>query len=118
MGELDDLTSRLDTASKELYRKELEFEPVAEEYDDARNDLLIALLNEYEDSEKRLPGEDVRNALVTKRLRTENPSLFGKYRRLRAEIDRGERRAKRIEKAISAKQSNLSYLKTEAMATS
>lgn len=117
ISDLEDLTGRLDKASRDLYLKQEEFEKVAENYDDAFNDLLIALLDEYETSEKRLPGEDVRNALVIKKLRDTEPSLFGQHRRLKAELDRMERRAKRIEKEVNAKQSILSYLKTEAMAT-
>jgi hypothetical protein len=116
MGDLNDLTTRLDTASRELYALHAEFEPIAEQWDDVWNDILMTLVAEYEDQGKRLPGEDVRNAIVIKRMREEEPILFNNHRRLKAKIDRGERRAKQIEREIFAKQSILSYLKTEAQA--
>ena len=116
IGALQELTGSLDKASRTLYKLQLDYDETAERYDDAFNDRLVALLSKYEDEEKRLPGEDVRNALVTKQLRDTEPELFGHYRRLKAELDRGERRCKRIEKAISSYQSQLSYLKTEAQA--
>lgn len=117
INELDDLTTRLDNAGKEIYRLQEELQPTQEDFDDTFNDLLVALLDSYEAEGKRLPGEDVRNALVTKQMRTEHAELYGRHRRLRGELDRKERLAKSIERQISSKQSSLSYLKTEAMAT-
>lgn len=119
IGELEDLTGRLDTASREIYKLQEELAPIEEQIDDLRNDLLTALIDEYEaDENKRLPGEDVRNALVTKQMREEEPVLFGNHRRKQKELDRMERRAKRIERQINSKQSTLSWLKTEAQAVS
>ena len=116
MGELNDLAAALDKASRTLYKLQQDFDKTAELYDDTFNDLLVALLDRYEEEDKKLPGEDVRNALVTKQLRDVEPELFGHYRRLRNELNRGNKRAKRIETQITAKQSVLSYLKTEASA--
>ena len=118
MGELNDLAAALDEASRQLYKLQRDFDKTAELYDDTFNDLLVALLDRYEEEDKKLPGEDVRNALVTKQLRDVEPELFGHYRRLRNELNRGNKRAKRIETQITAKQSVLSYLKTEASAIS
>ena len=118
MGELNDLAAALDEASRQLYKLQRDFDKTAELYDDTFNDLLVALLDRYEEEDKKLPGEDVRNALVTKQLRDVEPELFGHYRRLRNELNRGNKRAKRIETQITAKQSVLSYLKTEASAVS
>lgn len=116
ISDLEDLTSRLDTASRELYKLQTDFDSIAERYDDTFNDFLTGLLSEYEDEGKRLPGEDVRNAIITKLLREQEPLLFGQYRRMRKELDRGERRAKQIERQISSKQSILSYLRVESQA--
>lgn len=116
IGELEDLTHRLDKASKEIYKLQVELDPLDEYIDDALNDLLTALIDDYEESDKRLPGEDVRNAIIRKRLREQEPLKFGEHRRKTKELDRLERRAKRIERQISSKQSSLSYLKTEAQA--
>jgi len=116
LGTLNDLASRLDEASRELFRLHEQHEQTAANYDDTTNDVLCGLVDEYEQSEKRLPGEDVRNAIVTKHLREQEPILFGNYRRERAKIDRYERRAKRIEREIDAQRSILSFLKTEAEA--
>lgn len=118
MSELDVLTAELGQATTDLYNKQEEFDKLAELYDDTFNDCLTTLLDEYESDEKRrLPGEDVRNALVTKTMRKEEPLLFGQYRRMKKELDREERRTKRLEKQINARQSQLSWLKTEAQAT-
>ncbi len=117
MTDLQDRTASLDVASKALYTLQEQYQAVEEEYDDLFNDLLVALLARYENGERRLPGEDVRNALVIKQIRDEAPALYGRHRRLKAELDRGERRAKRIERQISSLQSLLSMLKTEAQAT-
>lgn len=116
ISELQEFSLRLNNASQDLYKLQVDFDEVAEKYDDCFNDLLTALLDDYEEAGKRLPGEDVRNALVTKKMREEDPILFGQYRRLRKELDRKERLTKSIEKQISARQSQLSYLKTEAQA--
>ena len=118
MGELNDLAAALDEASRQLYKLQRDFDKTAELYDDTFNDLLVALLDRYEEEDKKLPGEDVRNALVKRQLREAEPELFGHYRRLRNELNRGNKRAKRIETQITAKQSVLSYLKTEASAVS
>ena len=118
MGELNDLAASLDEASRQLYKLQRDFDKTAELYDDTFNDLLVALLDRYEEEDKKLPGEDVRNALVRKQIREAEPELFGHYRRLRNELNRGNKRAKRIETQITAKQSVLSYLKTEASAIS
>lgn len=119
MADLDKLSGELGHAQTDLYNKEEEFAPVAEHWDDLFNDLLTTLLSDYEDGDKkdqRLPGEDVRNALVVKKMRETEPILFGQYRRLKKEIDRKERWTKRLEKRISSKQSQLSFLKVEASA--
>jgi hypothetical protein len=116
MGELTDLSARLDKASRELYRLREELAPVVERWDDVWNDLLVSLVEDYKDSGERLPGEDVRNAMVTKRFREQEPILFGQRRRIESEIDRVDRRAKHLQDEISARQSILSYLRTEAQA--
>jgi hypothetical protein len=116
MGELTDLSARLDKARRELYRLREELAPVVERWDDVWNDLLVSLVEDYKDSGERLPGEDVRNAMVTKRFREQEPILFGQRRRIESEIDRVDRRAKHLQDEISARQSILSYLRTEAQA--
>jgi predicted nucleic acid-binding Zn-ribbon protein len=116
MGHLTELTGSLDEASKALYKLQRDLDEVTEEYEDSFNDRLCALVDQHEADGKKLPGEDVRNALVTRQLRLEHGDTYGRYRRLKAELDRGERRCKRIEKQISSYQSQLSFLKTEAQA--
>ena len=117
-GELDELSTELGALATEIYTLEEELKEIDEQRDDHFNDLLTALYYEYEaDEKRRLPGEDVRNALVIHQMRQEEPLLFGQHRRKHKELDRLERKARRLEKRISSKQSQLSYLKTEAMAT-
>lgn len=120
IGELQSLTASLDEASKQLYTLEKNFGEVEEEFDDVFNDLLVAYVAPYEEEDgklKRLPGEDVRNAIITKQIRKEHPDLFGRYRSLRKELERGEKRCKRIERQIGSYQSQLKSLATEAGAT-
>lgn len=118
VGELEDLSTRLGNASTEIYRLQEEFAPVEERWEDTRNDLLTTILDEYEEADppKRLPGEDVRNAMVIKRFRKEEPLLYGEYRRKKAELERAERLAKSIQQQVIAKQSVLSWLKVEMQA--
>ena len=116
VGELEDLSTRLGTASTTIYQLQEEFAEVEERHQDTWNDLLMTILDEYEESEKRLPGEDVRNAMVTKKFRAEEPILYGEYRRKKAELERAERLAKSIQQQVIAKQSVLSWLKVEAAA--
>lgn len=116
LGELHDATERLDAASKELFRLQQAFDEVKANFDDAFNDYLATLIDKYEDEGKRLPGEEARHSLVVKQMRNEEPLLFGQHRRLRDELARKHALAKSIERAISSYQSQLSYLKTEAMA--
>lgn len=120
MGELQDLTGSLDEASKQLYRIESQRDEVESEYDDLYNDLLVTFVAPYEKDDgklERLPGEDVRRAIITEQIRKEHPELFGTYRRLSKELERGEKRVRRIEKQIGAKQSILKTLGIEASAT-
>jgi predicted nucleic acid-binding Zn-ribbon protein len=132
LGQIQDLTKSLDTASKELYRVEREADQVAEafedvqvEWDESFEDRLIAFVEPYTENGiiKRIPGEDVRNAFITNAIREQDPELYGRYRRLqsahnrkKAELKRGKDRAARIEAQISALQSVLSMLKTELQA--
>ena len=118
LGKLQDLASRLDVASKSIYTMDEKLAGIEVDYDDTRNDILVKLIAEYERSDTRLPGEDVRNALVTNRLREQEPDLYKSVRNLRAKISRYERRARRIEREIDAQRSVLSFLKTEVEATS
>ena len=115
--ELAELAARLDTAARELYKLDKEAEQVDTNYEDTWNDLLVALVDDHEANEKRLPGEDVRNAIITKQIREADPILYGNHRRLRREIERSEKFCKRLEREIEAKRSLLSFAKIELEAT-
>jgi hypothetical protein len=130
MNELRDLTERLDGAGKEVYRLQTELHELqvearetTEEYDDRLTDLLVSLIDKYEEEGKRPPGEEARNAIVKKQLRDAQPDLFGHKRRLDRELAKKEDELKRktllagnIQSQIMSKQSSLSYLKTEMQA--
>lgn len=115
MAELDDLAKRLDAASRELYIKEEAFGPVEEQFDEVWDELLIDLVDQYEEEGKR-SSEDIRKARVRRLIRGQYPDLFKQHKELRDAINRIEKRAKRIERQVSSKQSQLSFLKTEVQA--
>ena len=130
MNELRDLTERLDTAGKQVYSLQTEvdeleeqLDPVTVEYEEVFNDLLTTLIDNHEADGKKLPGEDARNALVTRQMRLEHGDLYGRHKRLttdlakkRRELKRKEKFAQNIQSQIMSKQSSLSYLKTEMQA--
>lgn len=116
-GELNDLALALGQQTTELYSLRERFATLAAQYDDLFSDLLVELNEEYARSTKRLPGEDVREALITQKIREQEPDLYGKYRSLKAEIDRKERREQRTKDRLEAKRSELSSLKVEFEAT-
>lgn len=56
IGQLEDLTSRLDTASRSIYKLQEELAPLEERIDDLFNDLLTTLLADHPRSPLLLAG--------------------------------------------------------------
>lgn len=118
-NELSALDALLDEHGKDLDQTQQNFDLISERFDAIWNDLLVEFIEPYKDEDgklSRLPGEDVRNALITKRMREEHPTIFDQYHRLKNELNRLEKKGKRIERLMYSKQTSLSWLKTEAQA--
>lgn len=118
-SELSALDAVLDIHGKELDQSQMEFDLISERFDAIWNDLVVEFVEPYKDEDgklQRLPGEDVRNALITKRMREEHPTIFDQYHRLKNDLSRLEKKGKRIERLMYSKQTSLSWLKTEAQA--
>ena len=116
LTDLEGLSTDLGSLSNAIYQSRERFAQIEADYDDAYADALEQVVDLYARSDKRLPGEDVRNAMVKKQLREEQSQLLTNYRALKAKIDRDERKARRLENQIDALRSVLSFLNTEARA--
>lgn len=111
MVAIDSDAALLDQASKDLYDSIRAVATAEREYEHARSVKLIELMDEYRQAGERLPAEDLRNALVHKRI---DKRLYGDWLSAKARADalRASTRAK--ENALSARQSLLSTLREEA----
>lgn len=100
-GELDELGKRLESAHIALGDAEAVWEQ-------DKDTALLELIEQYEAEGKRLPGEDVRLAKARKRIGFQTYSDFIKAQHLVKAI---ERRVKRLETAVNARQSTLKALR-------
>lgn len=102
-GELDQLGKDLEAAHISLGDAEAAWE---EQLDIA----LLAIVEEYEGRKKRLPGEDVRLAMARKRMDFQVYRDYIKAKRLVAGI---EKHCRKLEAAVSARQSTLKGMREE-----
>lgn len=101
-GELDSLGKRLEAAHVSMGDAESAWEEAKD----------IELLRIVEESEGRLPGEDVRLALARKRIGFQP---YRDYIKAKALVKGIEGHVRRVEKAISARQSTLKGIREESM---
>jgi len=99
--ELDDLGKRLEDAHIQLGDCEAEY---IEKLDEA----LLLVVEEYEDKEQRLPGEDIRLAKARKRIDFE---VFTRYRKAKRLVEALSLHARKLESAVGARQSTLKGLR-------
>lgn len=114
MATLDQLAREVEQRSSQLAQVERELGPIEDAYDDFVEAFVAGM---FEESDKRLPGEDVRTALAHQRMRVENPTLLGRYRELSRSRKRLEKRIGSLKAAVDAQRSILSALKVELEAT-
>lgn len=101
-AELDQIGKDLDTVLEALELAEASYEETFEAE--------LAVLAEEHETKGRLPGEEVRRAIIHKRI---DRGLYREVKRLSSLAKRLEARGRRIEKTLSGRQSELSFLKSE-----
>lgn len=107
---LNSAAGELDTLGKELEAAHIDLGDTETAYVEALDEALLELVEEYEAQEKRLPGEDVRLAKARKRIDFE---LYAAYRRAKRRVEGLNRHARKLETAISARQSTLKGIREE-----
>ncbi len=110
--QIDADCSALDAVGKELGAKIKALGAAEIAYEDAYEDELAVLVEEYANGDQRLPGEDVRRALIHARIDRE---LYRVKRRLAREVQALEKYGRAKEKTLSGRQSELSFLKAEGL---
>lgn len=107
---IDDQLDGLDSDGKAL-DEALDLLVDAEDmWEEQYDDFLDRLTNEYANSSKRLPGEDVRMSMC----RQENRETWQTFKRAERAKEKLEKRLTRRRAALSALQSQLSAAKEEA----
>jgi hypothetical protein len=113
-GRLIAATAELDRISKQLIEVELVIEIQEPQIEDAIEEYLVALAEECEEQEKRLPPEDIRKARAG---RSVDAELRLAYRRNIAVRRRCKSRLADLREIVSAHRSIVSAAKTEMEAT-
>jgi len=111
MAAIDMDCRALDAAGKELGHKTKQLAEAELAYGDAFEAELAVLVEEHQASGERLPGEDVRRALIHARI---DRALYRAKHQLRREVEALEKWGRMKEKTLSGRQSELSFLKAEA----
>jgi hypothetical protein len=107
---LDSAASDLDRLGKELEAAHIDLGDCEAEYTEAMDIALLELVEEYEDAEKRLPGEDVRLAKARKRI---DFSIYSRFRKAKSRVEGLNLHSRKLETAISARQSTLKGMREE-----
>ena len=110
---IDRNTAELDAAGRELGRVIDALGKAELAYGDAFEDAMVQLVEDYEG--KRLPGEDVRRALIHKD-KPDVRALYHAVRKLERRKDAVESWGRKVEKALSGRQSIMNGLKAEQSA--
>lgn len=111
IGAIDADCRALDAAGKELGAKLKQLAQAELAYGDAYEAELAVLVEEHHKAGERLPGEDVRRALIHARI---DRALYRQQHQLRREVEALEKWGRMKEKTLSGRQSELSFLKAEA----
>lgn len=117
MAAIEDDCAALDLAAKELARisKEDLLAKAEIAYMDALDAALIAVEDEYRARDERLPSEAQREARARQRIAKH---LREDYLEIKRKVELIERWGRMKEKALSGRQSELSFLKAEGSASS
>lgn len=113
MVKLDGYALELDDRSKELAETSRELDDVEQAYEAFVDDYETGLWDAHVKDEAKLPSESMRLKLAHRAM---DPDLLGRYSRLVRKRKRLQERISALKADVSAQQSILSALKTEAEA--
>lgn len=113
MNRISEDAAALDGDGKDIHDAILDLQEAEQAYQEARNIALIELMDEYKAAGERLPAEDMRSALVHRRV---DKKLYGRYLSAKARTEALRAWTRTRENALSARQSLLSTLREEARA--
>lgn len=105
---LNSAAGDLDTLGKELETAHIDLGDAETLYEEQLDEALLAIVEEYQDLGKRLPGEDVRLALARKRI---DFSIYSTFRKAKRRVEGLNLHSRKLETAISARQSTLKGLR-------
>jgi len=111
MAFLDEKAVEIDQLGKLIEEAHLELGDCEAAWEEALDEALLELVEEYGARGERLPGEDVRLALARRRTGFE---IYSAFRRAKRRVEALEKHARKMETAISARQSTLRGLQEEA----
>jgi hypothetical protein len=112
--EIDRLCRGLDAGARELGIRISELADAELSYGDIRDEALVQLFEDLDG--KRLPGEDIRRALIHR-----SPDVRERHhamRRLERRVEALEKWSRKVEKELSGRQSQLNSLLSEDRAAS
>lgn len=108
MSWLDEAAGELDALGKRLESAHVSMGDTEAAWEDAKDIALLEIVEEYENQGKRLPGEDVRVALARKRIGFQ---IYRDYIKAKALVKGLENHSRKMEKALSARQSTLKAIR-------
>lgn len=108
---LDTAAGDLDRLGKELEAAHIDLGDTETLYEQKMDEALLELVEEYEVAGKRLPGEDVRLAKARKRI---DFSIYSTFRKAKRRVEGLNLHSRKLETAISARQSTLRGMREEA----
>lgn len=111
MAFLTDGAAEMDQIGKDLEAAYLRLGEAEADWEEERDAALLEIVDEYARKAERLPGEDVRNALVRQRV---GGDRYRAYRRAKREAEGLEKKSRKLETAITARMSTLKGLQEEA----
>lgn len=113
MEAIDDDCQALDNAAKALARMTDHLAAAEIAYEDALDGALIAVEDEYTRRGDKLPSERQREARARKKI---DPAVRREFLELKRKVELTEKWGAMRARALSARQSELSFLKAEGMA--
>lgn len=115
MAFLDTAATELDDLGKRLESAHVSYGDAEAAWEEARDFALVELVQDHykQTPDRALPGEDVRLALARKRVGFQ---VYRDYLKAKALVKALENHSRKLEKALSARQSTLKGIR-EAMAT-
>lgn len=108
MAFLDRAAEDLDKLGKELEAAHIDLGDAEAEYEGKLDEALLELVEEYEATEKRLPGEDVRLAKARKRIDFE---VYVRFKKAKRRVEGLNLHSRKLETAVTARQSTLKGLR-------